>query len=411
MTRKILTAFACVAFSATGLSQEPHEKPPILKASEILKPEFLAGPLHKVRESVPTHSGANRFVITSDFGVFEADGNALLETRVVEIGAIEKLRQMSRSDEYKKALERAAKSPIVFAENLAKDPLKTVGDVPKGAWKLLNRVGEGVKGAVDGNSGSAEDAATSAIGMQAAKRQLAAELGVDPYSTNPALQQELNSVAWASFAGGTTIKVLMLPLSGGVVTAVKLASTGSEVQQVLRESSPTDLRTINRDKLLAMEVPKDVVESFLANAALSPSHQTVLVAALARLEGVKGRGDFVRGAARLAEDEQDAIFWDLTARMIADVHARRKLDRLSLLERTFPVSVAQDGTVVVALHWDYACWTPLADKFTRAVQKLGTGEKPPCLLALSGVVSPRLRSELESRGFKVEDRLVPGPLR
>jgi hypothetical protein len=392
-----------------AVAQEPHEAPPVLKAGEILKAEFLGGPLHKVRDSVPTLSGANRFTIESEFGTFEAEGNTLLEVRVAEIAAIEKLKQVSGSDEYKKALERAAKAPVEFGERLVKDPVKTAADVPKGALKLLGRIGEGVKEVATGKGGDAGDTATSAIGLQTAKRQLAVELGVDPYSTNPVLQKELEKVAWASFAGGSTIKVLLLPLSGAVVTGVKVASTGSEAQALLKESSPTDLRLANREKLLAMEVPKREAEAFLDNASISPTRQTLLVAALAKLEGVKGRATYVRAAAESAESEQDAIFWDLTARMLTDLHRRRPLDRLFLLAGGFPVAIAKDGAAVVALHWDYACWTPLAERFAGAVEKLAPGK--PGLVALSGTASPRLRKELETRGFQVDDRLVPGPLK
>src|SRR5689334_17498956 len=48
----------------------PYEELPELKASEILKPEYVKGPHYSVRESVQTGSGVNQFVIDSDFGVF-----------------------------------------------------------------------------------------------------------------------------------------------------------------------------------------------------------------------------------------------------------------------------------------------------------------------------------------------------
>lgn len=409
--KRILVLTLLAAVPGIAFAQEPNEVPPILKAADILKPEFVAGAHHKVREQVPTLSGANRFSIESEYGAFEADGNALLAIRVAEFDAIDKLKQVSRSDEYKKALERATKAPVDFAGRLVKDPVKTAADVPKGALKLIGRIGEGIKDVATDKSGDAGDTATSAIGMQSVKRQLAVELGVDPYSTNQALQKELDSVAWASFAGGSTIKVLLLPLSGGVVTGVKVASTGSEAQSLLKESSPTDLRVVNREKLLAMDVPKNVAEAFLGNAALSPTHQTLLVAALARLEGVKGRSEFVRSAGETAEEEQDALFWHLTAQMIADLNGRRPIDRIFLLKGGFPVAIAKDGSAVVALHWDYACWTPLAERFAGAVQKLAGGGGKPGLVALSGVASPRLRKELESRGFQVEEKLLPGPLK
>jgi hypothetical protein len=248
--------------------------------------------------------------------------------------------------------------------------------------------------------------------MQSVKRRLAVDLGVDPYSTNEILQKDLDSVAWASFAGGTTLSVLLLPVGGGVVTAAKVASLGDDLQQILRESSPADLRKSNGEKLAGMEVPRKQAEAFLDNAAISPSRETAIVTALAKLDGVKGRDGFVRAAAENSEHEEDAVFWHLTAKMIADLHAGgTRIDRLVLLEGGFPVALARDGTVVVALHWDYACWTELASRMTDAILTLGSGDRPRFVLTISGSASPRLRKELESRGFQVSDRAVPGPLK
>lgn len=403
---------ASLVIAATAVGQGTFEEPPVLRASEILRPEILSGPKHRVLDAVPTRTGVNRFTIHSEFGVLQADGNAMLDARIIELVAIAKLKMMSKSDEYAKALASAAKAPIDFAERLVTDPKKTVSDVPKGAAKLLGRIGSGVKAAVSGKGGSAEDTATSAIGMQSVKRQLAIDLGVDPYSTNPVLQQELDSVAWASFAGGVTLKVLLLPVGGGIGVAATAATTGADLQQVLRESSPEDLKKMNREKLAGMKIPKDVIEKFLENAALSPSRQLAIVAALARLEGVEGRADYVRAAAANSEDAADAAFWHLTAEMVVAAHERGpKLERLALLEGGFPVAIAKDATVVVALHWDYACWTEPASRLAEAVVKLGAGPKPAFDLTISGQASPTLRKELESRGFRVTDRAVPGPLK
>ena len=58
-------------------AEAAFEELPVLNASEILRPEILAGSHHKVREPVPTYFGANQFTIDSDFGVFEAKGNEM----------------------------------------------------------------------------------------------------------------------------------------------------------------------------------------------------------------------------------------------------------------------------------------------------------------------------------------------
>jgi hypothetical protein len=82
-----LTITLGLAFSGAAQTTQPvevrraeavFEELPVLNASEILRPEFLAGPHHKVREPVPTYFGANQFTIDSDFGVFEANGNEML---------------------------------------------------------------------------------------------------------------------------------------------------------------------------------------------------------------------------------------------------------------------------------------------------------------------------------------------
>jgi len=81
--------------------------------------------------------------------------------------------------------------------------------------------------------------------------------------------------------------------------------------------------------------------------------------------------------------------------------------------RDFPICVAKDGTIIVALQWDYAAWTSGAASFTADVQKLAgkSGQNTHISVDLSGQVSPRLREELEKRGITVRDRLVPGPLK
>src|ERR1041385_7834563 len=91
MDRNLVLALAlALALTATlqCLAQTPEpfevrraepvfEELPELKASKILKPEFLEGPHFAVRDPVPTSAGMNQFTIDSDFGLFEADGNEM----------------------------------------------------------------------------------------------------------------------------------------------------------------------------------------------------------------------------------------------------------------------------------------------------------------------------------------------
>src|SRR4029077_15540686 len=112
----ISATFQCLAQTPEPFevrrAEAAFEELPELKASEILKPELLKGPHYVVRDPVPTGSGMNLFTIDSDFGVFEADGNEMLLQRLKEIDAIARLQEVSRTDEFKKSLVAAAKSPL-----------------------------------------------------------------------------------------------------------------------------------------------------------------------------------------------------------------------------------------------------------------------------------------------------------
>ena len=121
------------------------EELPELKASEILKPELLKGPHFAVRDPVPTAAGMNQFTIDSDFGVFEADGNEMFLQRLKEIDAIARLAEVSRTDEFKKSLVAAAKSPLNSAKNIARDPAQAISNVPKGIMKFLGRAKQTVE--------------------------------------------------------------------------------------------------------------------------------------------------------------------------------------------------------------------------------------------------------------------------
>src|SRR5437867_11595768 len=394
LTMALSVALPCLTQTPEPLdvrhAEAVFEELPVLNASEILRPEFLTGPHHKIREPVPTYFGANQFTIDSDFGVFEANGNEMLVRRINEINAIAQLKEISRTDEYKKALTAAAKSPIAAAKNIDTDPVNTVANVPKGIMKFMSRAGESGKNIGKKSEPHAAEGSKvqQMIGFSDAKRKVAAKLGVDPYSTNSVLQRELEGIAWASFAGGLTFQVATMPIGGPALTVTGVTSTFDEM---LKEKSPTDLKIVNRKTLLALAANGKETERFLNNNAFSPSEQTAFVLNLRSLNGVANRGAFVRTAGETSSDESDAIFCVQTAALMSKIHKDKPLARLAMIG-DFPICIAKDGTIIVASQWDYAAWTSGAASFTSEVQKLAaqSGKNGKVLVGLSGQVSPRL---------------------
>ncbi len=397
---------------AKAPSKTPYEAPPTLNAKAILRPEYLSGPHHQVRTSVPTYAGNNHFVIDSDFGVFEADGNTELATRIQEIYAINKLSELSRTDEYKEALKKAAQSPLKVAQDLVSNPVKTVTGVPKGIWKFMNRAGQSIKevGQQRERSPYEDSMGRDLIGFSKAKRAIALQLGVDPYSSNEALQKELNSVSWASFAGSMTVTLALAPVGGGAGAALSGLSVAKTTNDVLREQSPSDLRRLGADQLSGMGVTDASATNFLNNNAYSPTNQTLLIAALAQLRGVNGREDIVR-LATIASDEADAVFFRRCVQLMARVHGEIPLSSVGT-DGSLPFCLAQDGTLVVPLEWDYAALTQRADDYIKFLKSATWGSQPITgyHLVLTGVASPRLKAKLASEGIRLSEKALPGPL-
>ena len=396
------------------LPDSGFEEPPVLKASEILQSEWLSGPRHKVREEVPTYAGENWYVIDSDAGIFEAAGNVMLQQRVTEIYAILQLREVSKGKTYAEALKAAAKSPFVMAKNLIKNPVGTISAVPKGVGKLLSRAGRAAQSAAQGGEKSAyEDSEAAALlGVSKAKRDMAFQYGVNPYSSNVALQKEMNSIGWASFAGKASVAVLTAGIGGGVQATMKVTGVLGRNAVRLRDTSPNDLRRESKESLLKMGLTDPAAEQFLGNSALSPLHQINIVTSLEALPGLPGRADYIALAAATTEDETDAIFFEQTAALIARVHAESVKLKAIVLRDGFPVGVGANGTYVVALHWDYAAWTRRAAEFVARLREPGpNGAEMQLAVMITGQVSPMLRRELEARKVQVFDRVIPGPLK
>src|SRR5215468_8342078 len=419
--------FVALALSATleCLAQTPEpfevrraeavfEELPELKASEILKPEFLKGPHYIVRDPVPTASGMNQFTIDSDFGVFEADGNEMLLQRLKEIDAIARLQAVSRTDEFKNSLLAAAKSPLNSAKNIARDPAQAIANVPKGLMKFLGRAKETVQNVGKGGTDDVGDGSRmkDAIGYSDKKRKIALEIGIDPYTTNTVLQKQLDDLAWASWAGGFSFSVATLPISGAAGAALTVTNVNSTVDDLLHEKSPDELEQINRSTFRSMGSSASDVERILHGGAFTPTQATTFAVHLKALKGVANRGAFVKAAAEKSTTEADALFCVYTAALMDQINQKTPIARIVML-RDFPISVAKDGTIIVALQWDYAAWTSGAASFTDDVQKLAgkSGQNVHISVDLSGEISPRLRDELEKRGITVQDRLVPGPLK
>jgi hypothetical protein len=292
---------------------------------------------------------------------------------------------------------------MTSAMSLITSPVKTVTGAVQGLGAAFSRVGESLTGAKRSQS---EDARIKdAIGFSTAKRDYAYQFDVDVYSDNQKLQDMLNKISWAGYAGSLTWSAAMAAVPGGAGVAMTVIGTNKLLNQVFQTTPPVELRKMNTQKLLAMGVHPEVTDTFINNTVFSPREQTLLVHALGEMNGVADRGGLVR-LSLATQNPTVALFRQRQAQMYAGYNKSvAPLERFISLGQ-FAVSRATNGALVVNFPGDYVVWTePMAQIMTAGNQLVneipGTKEKQ---IWLTGTLSPRARKEIESRGWQIHDR-------
>ncbi len=177
---------------------------------------------------------ADPSVFHDDAGTYYVESLDMLKIRLSEIPAIAELDSMSKTDVYAKALVTSAVRPVGAAANMIMHPMDTVTGLPSGVGDLFGRVSLGAQTIASSASnsfgsgkaaGQAGNATLTALGYDQVRRQLAHELHVDPYSSDPILTKKLNSVAWVMFSARMTVNVAMMAVPGSmIISAVTITN-------------------------------------------------------------------------------------------------------------------------------------------------------------------------------------------
>ena len=235
---RLLFSFAALFLTLSPASA--FETPAMFRASEILPAALLAGPNHRVREYAEGDGYLIHFTIDSDYGTYECAGVSELRRRVGEIRAIASLVAVSKSDLFAEGMRKSVEAPISAVKNIVADPGGAVKQVPHSVGHFFGKVGSGIgnvaRKASEKKSGETPPnpeqvgrgvgrVIKNAAGFDKAKLACAQQLGIDPYTDNARLQEEMEKVAWAFFAGGLPLKIGVSVASGGASNANPTSST------------------------------------------------------------------------------------------------------------------------------------------------------------------------------------------
>jgi hypothetical protein len=394
----------CATVSATSAAQ--FEVPANRKAAAILPGELLKGPNYQVRETVVSYGYMHHWTVDSDFGIFEVTGDGALRALIREIYAIAALKEISQGEAFLSSVAYAAKQPFQFAGKMVTDPVDTLSALPKGVFQIFQNIGTSISMEHDPSEDSMLE---QALFVSSWKRDFAAEYGVNVYSSNKVLQEQLNKIGWASAIGGLSLSAAMAPLTGGAGMLFKATRLSNQVTEVLKEEPPSRLQIINHDKLAAMGIPKDLADRFLVHPSFTPRHDTIIVAALAGLKNPRGRGVFLE-AILSAQDEASATFFMNIAQTLQGYDETVSRIQEIKVVNGFMVARALNGRALVPFPLDHGVWGARGSWIINHMKQTyeANGFQGKYDLWVTGTVSTRTRRELTALGIEVTENVDQG---
>jgi hypothetical protein len=204
----------CIGISVASecIAVEGYDDPQPRQASDILPADLITGKHFRVLNNVTWKEGLHEFTVETDFGSFDVWGEPMLHVRLAEVDAWYELENTSSTEA---ALESVGKTTLRSIGSLAKafaHPLKTIKETPTGISRMFRKAEHSVEkagdyvdngddgsksGDISGDDNPIAKLSKKMIGVNKSYRRLAKEYGVNPYTTNEALQEELLRLAKA----------------------------------------------------------------------------------------------------------------------------------------------------------------------------------------------------------------------
>jgi hypothetical protein len=379
-----------------------------MKANSILSSTQATN--YQIKDPVLTDGYSYEFTIESKFGTFTARSETELQIRLQEIDAIVQLKEITGGEAFAKAAGKAATHSIEATANALENPVETVKGIPGGVKRKFENIGRFVKRSKenasepkeegeDKDTNAAADVTKQVLGVNAAYRQWAQKVEVDPYSSNAVLKQELERLAKYDAGGrlGTNIvRPRVQPISGI-----------ARVNDLVWGNDPQALMKLNEQHLKSIGADQELSKQFLNHKVLTPTDQTYILSSLDQLKQTEGRAELIRSAIT-SESEEDSFLYRDTAAILESMQSKG-----TTISRFVPnpkIAVVWSGKRFIAvLPADRLYWTPsfaaALEVFTkRHKNTFQTSETKE--IWLSGTASKLAHSQLVQRGWMIREKLL-----
>jgi hypothetical protein len=217
------------------------------------------------------------------------------------------------------------------------------------------------------------------------------------------LQDELNTLAWADYAGGITISIATLPLGGPAKVVYSSSNAVRLLNDAIALTPPSELKKQNREKLSKLKIDPDLTSLFINNTNFSPRQQTYIVAAMEALSEAKNR-EVALMVALQVKDSDMAMAIATINMMFAGYN--KNVAKIKEIDSAMRIMGGRDanGNKVLLIPVDYLTWN---DKIAGAIGDLdkasGVSKGEIWLL---GAASELAQAKLKEMGWEVKTKVA-----
>ena len=365
--------------------------------------------------SVESDGFLTAFTVRSSFGEWVAVDQEMLDVRVAEVYALDRMSEFSTSEVFAAAVARAAEEKAKAVAHVVQDPVGTAKALPGGIARFAKGVGRSVKGAADTMLAAKrregprhQDERREGDGRRIGGRrsrpepahlEQAAGMGGEDrrrpvHLQRTARQEKLDDVAWAAYAGGFSYNVAM-----PVVPGLGLVETAD---QLVYQLPPGELQKQNDDALRAARVGDAARKALFVNRNFTPTLQTELAKAVTALGAATGTSEVVALAAE-SKTEGDARYIRRCVQLLAAGANEVGGWKALTTSGNGIEAVATDGRLVLPWAVDYMTWNAGTAPEESAPVKAATKRE----VWVTGVATARAKDELRARGFAVVEKRRP----
>lgn len=357
---------------------------------------------HYTLVNVSEISGAPGFLsfhVSSPHAEYDVETVMALRKLIHEIEVIERIKAGKEDNGFVDGAVDSVKATGEGFKKLVTEPLDSAKDVGSAVGKLGKSVGGLFRKKEEGEKSSFGEKV-----LGGAKREVAAEMGVDVYTTNPYLAELLDRMARARTGGKGVafIGKLLLPVAGLVSVTLTASGLNAAADQYVNNTSRGDLYRDNRNKFKEMGFSEKESTQMLNSEFFSPRESTYLRFYLEALKAITGFEEIFKKA-RKADSFLQAHKILYEAQLTADLVKDRGGQFTVLNVLPEGITLTGQDSVWLIVAYDYLEMDRLGQSVMQRIQDVRKdhGNVPAYLLS-GGKVTSGLEMFARARNIQIK---------